>query len=182
LCYNYSMKTILYMAITPNGFIAGEKDDTSWVSKADWVEFVRTAKNIGNVILGKRTYDVLMKEKLFPIPGCLNIVMTSEKNLLAKGDWKKVFFTNESPRGVLEHLKEKGFEVALIGGGGRVSGSFMKAGLIDELYLSVMPAIVSPGIKLFEGARIASRLKFIDMVQTGKNEILLHYKVLKPSR
>jgi dihydrofolate reductase len=176
------MKTVLYMAITPNGFVAGERDDTSWVSKADWAEFARTAKRTGNVIFGSRTYEALMKAKQFPVPGCLNLVMTGDKKLLAKGSWKQVFFTDESPIGVLAHLREKGFEVALIGGGGKVSGSFMKADLIDELYLDVMPIIFNPGIKLFEGARIASRLKFIDMVQTGKNEIQLHYKVLKGKR
>ena len=170
------------MAITPNGFVAGEKDDTSWVSKADWKEFVRAVKKAGNVVMGRRTYEVALKEKQFPIAGVLNIVMTSNKKLLAKGEWDSVLFTDESPVGVLKHLREKGFRTAFIGGGGKVSGSFMKQDLIDELYLSVMPVVVNPGVRIFEGARLASRLKFIDMAQTAKDEIQLHYKVLKTKK
>lgn len=173
------MKTILYMAITPNGFVAGERDDTSWVSKSDWAVFLQAAKRAGNVVFGRRTFEVMLKEKLFPVPGCLNIVMTHQKKLLANAKWQNVTFTDESPRGVIEHLEEKGFGTALIGGGGKISASFMKENLIDELHLTVEPVVFGRGIKIFDDEPIVARLAFIELVQIAKNEVQLRYKVLK---
>lgn len=33
------MNVILYLAMTANGLIAKEEDDTSWVSKVEWKSF-----------------------------------------------------------------------------------------------------------------------------------------------
>ncbi|MEM5772619.1 MAG: hypothetical protein QXL86_00085 [Candidatus Aenigmatarchaeota archaeon] len=33
------MKIVLYMAATPNGMIAKENDDTSWVSEVEWKSY-----------------------------------------------------------------------------------------------------------------------------------------------
>lgn len=174
------MKTILYMAITPNGFIAGQKDDTSWVGKADWKEFQRSAKEVGNVVMGSRTYETMVAEKKFPIPGSLNLVMTRRKKALAKTTWKNVIFTDESPRGVIEHLKEKGFDSVLIAGGGKVSASFIADGLIDELWLTIEPIVFSKGVGLFSPkSDFMARLRLIDVYQLGPHEIQVRYKVVK---
>jgi dihydrofolate reductase len=167
------------MAVTPNGFIAGQKDDTSWVSKSDWKEFIRVAKKKGNVVMGRRTYEAMLEEKTFPVPDCLNIVMTSRKKLLANAKWDNVIFTNETPLGVLEHLKEKKMKEVLIAGGGKVSASFLKDNLIDELYLTVEPIVFGRGVKLFDGSDLEKKLKFVEMYQLSPDEIQLHYRVKK---
>jgi len=53
------MKIILYMAITINGFIAKENDDTSFVSEIEWRSFRKMIKNVGNMIIGSRTYEIM---------------------------------------------------------------------------------------------------------------------------
>lgn len=58
------MKTILYMAMTVNGKIAGKDDDTSWTSKEDWGGFSEMCRKVGNAIIGRRTYDMVKKEGL----------------------------------------------------------------------------------------------------------------------
>ena len=56
------MKVILQNAITLNGLIAGKNHDTSWVSDADWENFMNLVKRIGVMIIGRVTYDVMKKE------------------------------------------------------------------------------------------------------------------------
>ncbi len=73
------MKVILYLAITANGYIAGEHDEVEWVSEASWNSYLYIVKKIGCVIIGRRTYD-LMKEDEF-MDGVTYIVITHEKEL-----------------------------------------------------------------------------------------------------
>lgn len=58
------MKTILYMAMTVNGKIAGIDNDTSWTSKEDWDGFRAMCRRVGNTIIGRCTYDMVKKEGL----------------------------------------------------------------------------------------------------------------------
>lgn len=171
------MKVTLYMAVTINGFIAKENDDTSWVTGADWKKFKEISKRIGNVIIGRRTYKVMLREKQFPLGDCLNIVLTEKKTI--KNRWKNVLFTNQSPKQVLKYLKRKGFKETLIAGGGKINGSFIKENLIDEIYLTIEPIVFGKGIKLFNDADFETKLKLIKIAKISNNEIQVHYRIKK---
>ncbi|MDQ3098233.1 MAG: dihydrofolate reductase [bacterium] len=84
------MKVILYMATSADGYIAGKNDDTSWVSSADWDNFRIMIKNIGVIVMGKRTYEESGED--FPYEGALNIVMTHDQALLKETE--NVIFTD----------------------------------------------------------------------------------------
>lgn len=71
------MKAILYMAMTVNGLIAKEDDDTSFVSALEWKSFSSMIKQAGHMIIGRRTYDIMAKEGGFSkIADAKIIVMT----------------------------------------------------------------------------------------------------------
>jgi riboflavin biosynthesis pyrimidine reductase len=67
----------------------------------------------------------------------------------------------------------------LVAGGGKLNGSFMKEGLIDDIYLDVEPTILGNGIKLFGDRELEKKLRLIGMKRLSRNEIQLHYKVIK---
>lgn len=56
------MKTILYMSITANGMIAKDDDSTSWVSPTEWKSFSSMIQKTGNMIIGRRTYEVMLNK------------------------------------------------------------------------------------------------------------------------
>ena len=172
------MKVIMVMAVTPNGYIARENDDTSWVTKEDWKRFKDISKKIGCVIIGRRTYEAVIAESQFPLPGRLNVVVTHEK-IENKWGEDKVIFTGKSPKDILEMLKKKGFKKACVAGGGINNANFMKQGLIDEILVDVEPTIFGKGIKLFADADFDLKLKLLKVKKLSKNELQLHYKVLK---
>ncbi len=169
------MKVILYMAITPNGLIAKPDDDTGFVSDLEWRGFLKMMEKAGNNVMGRRTFEVSLKDGRFPY-NVLNVVMTHKKLKNKWGD--KVIFTAASPKKVVKMLEKQGFKIALVGGG-RLDASFIKAGLVDELILDVEPTVFGKGINLFEGQDFNARLKLIGTKKLSKNEIQLHYKVLK---
>lgn len=113
------MKVILYMATTANGYIAKENGDTSFVSDASWKSWDKMSREAGNLITGRKTFEVDIAESLFPYPDRLNVVMTSQK---IENKWgEKAIFTDQSPREVLKMLEDKGYQTAFVGGGGTLN-------------------------------------------------------------
>lgn len=167
------MKTTLYMAMSLNGFIAKENDDTPW-SKTVWNNYYKIAREFKAVVLGRRTYEIMKKVNEFEKIGNPFIVVVTRENIANNSNF--VFVS--SPKEALKILKEKGFTNIMIGGGGRLNSSFIKENLIDEIILDIEPQIFGKGIKLFAKDDFYSKLKLIDL--NRKQEIVqLHYRVLK---
>lgn len=73
------MKVSLYMAISANGMIANKDDETPW-SDAEWQSFNNKVKEVGNILIGRKTFE-LMKEdgSLDKLPCDLIMVLSSQK-------------------------------------------------------------------------------------------------------
>lgn len=169
------MKTILYMATTINGYIAKENDDTSFVSRQSWESFDSLSKKTGNLIIGKRTFEISIKDNTFPYPQRLNVVMTHQNIQNKWGD--NVIFTDESPKEILKILEEKGFDTAFIAGGGTINSAFMKEGLVDEIYLDMEPVVFGKGIHLFSPEDFEFTLELLETKNLSETTIQLHYKI-----
>lgn len=170
------MKVILYMAITPNGFIAKENGDSSWTSESDQRRYDELSKAAGNIVIGRKTYETLKEQNLFPLPGRLNVVVTSQPETVEESESVSAA---RSPQQALNYLKAKGFETAFIAGGGQLNGSFMAASLVDEVYLTIEPLIFGRGIELFSEAAFENKLELIETIKLSANELQLHYHVIK---
>lgn len=165
------------MATSINGFIAGPQDDTNWIKDFDLLK--QAIAEYGVVIYGKRTYDECVKYDAFPYPKALNVVMTHDKELLSQLETYQVLFTEARPEQVLTELQSKGFERALLIGGGHLNASFMQAGLVDEIVLDVHPYLLSEGTKLFEGAVAASELELQEFKPLNDQILQVRYLVKK---
>lgn len=170
------MHVQLYMAISIDGFIARQNDDTNWVSSTDWDNFRKIIKEAGVIVMGRRTYEVSGSD--FPYANAVNIIMTSSPKLLQKQQ-EGVVFTNDSPEKVVEFAKNKGFEKLLIIGGGKTNARFLKAELIDEIILSVHPLVIGKGIKIFEREEFNTKLEFLSATELNEGLVQIKYKVGK---
>ena len=164
------------MAITANGYIAKEDNTTSWVSETEWEGYKKMMKEVGNAIIGRKTFDVALREGDFPFEGCLNVVVTSKR---IENKWGNDVVFVKSPQEALAMLADKGFASALVCGGGVLNADFMKENLIDEIYLDVEPIILGKGIKLFADVDFETKLELIGIKNLSENEVQLHYKVVK---
>lgn len=171
------MKTILYMGISVNGYIAKEDGDSEWTSEEDLKGFYEQSKNAGNIIMGHNTYLAASKSGYFPFPDALNIVVSHQQIENKWGD--KVLITNKTPKEVIETLEQKGFTTAFLAGGGQLNTSFTKEKLIDEIYLDVEPLVFGKGIKVFADGDFEFKLELLETKKLNQNTIQLHYKVLK---
>lgn len=154
------MKVILYMAMTINGFIAKENDDTSFASEIEWESFRKMIKNIGNMIIGSRTYKILRDDGEFKnLDNVRIIVVSNDINLKTIADNHSVA---KSPKDALVILKKEKFDKALVAGGGGLNASFMAENLVDEIYLDVEPIIFGKGIRLFRENMFEAKLKLLE--------------------
>ncbi len=164
------------MAISADGFIAKKNGDSDWVSPVDTVNFKKAMEEHGCIIVGRKTFDQYQDE-IYPVDGVTNIVITSDKS--RKSDKPNVHFLTDSVEEIIEIIKQKGHDRALLIGGGTTNASFLKAGAIDEMILSVHPLILGNGIKLFESDEVSVKLELISETKLEEGLIQARYQVLK---
>lgn len=171
------MKLTVYSAISLDGFIATKDGNSEWVSEADFPYFEKAMKEKGCIIVGKNTF-LQFENDLYPVQDVLNVVLTSNLDSIKKYD--NVLALNSSPNEVLNEISEKGFKEALLVGGGITNALFLKAGLIDELILSIHPLVLGSGIKLFSSdSQTQLNLEKIDEKDIGEGVLQVRYKVVK---
>lgn len=162
------------MAVSLDGYIAKENDDTSWISVEEWNCYSAAIQKAGDLVIGHRTYEILTKQPEFSELQDVKLVVVSTQKFqtLAKNH-----LIAASPKEALEILKD--FEEIMVAGGGELNGSFLKGDLIDEIYLDVEPIILGNGIKLFGNSEVEAELELLETKKITDSEIQLHYKVLK---
>jgi len=170
------MKLILMMAMTLDGIIAKNKEQNAdWTSKADKKVFIEETKKAGAIIMGDTTFKAMGKKSL---PGRLNLILSLEpekyKNLEKPGELK---FMKAPAKEVVKYLEDKGYESAILGGGARTNSFFLKAGLVDEIYITVESKIFGIGMNFTEGEELNLDLELISSKEIGDNAVQLKYKV-----
>ena len=172
------MKLILMMAMTADGIIAKEKSQNAdWTSKADKKVFIAETKKAGAIIMGDTTFVAMGQKSL---PGRFNLILslTPEKynNLSKEGELE---FMKATPQETVEYLEKKGYKSAILGGGARTNSFFLKAGLVDEVLITVEPKIFGVGMNFTEGEDLDINLELIESKEIGDNAVQLRYKVIK---
>lgn len=171
------MKTILYMATTLNGIIAKSDDSADFLTEVEAASYSAAVKDAGAVVVGSKTYEVLSAQPEFQEfldAKVTMIVVTRRDTLDLKSDMHKIAHTPEEALAML-----KAHDTVVVAGGGKMNAAFMKAGLIDEIYLDIEPAVLGSGIPLFDGVDFEISLELIGQKMLSENEIQLHYKVVK---
>ncbi|HEY8108932.1 MAG TPA: dihydrofolate reductase family protein [Patescibacteria group bacterium] len=167
-------KTTLYLAITVNGMIAKQNGHVDHVSKQSFAGYRRMIKRAGNVVVGRRTYEDMLEGgdlKGLHVEACV----VSRKRFTAK----EPFHAVTSPHRALAWLAKQGQTNVLVTGGAHIAASFMKAGLVDELYVDVEPTALGSGVNLFEGKDFEVKLKLLGTKKLSRDEVQLRYKVVK---
>ncbi len=163
------MKVFIIVATTADGFIAKNEDHPAiWTSKEDKKHFVELTKRAGVVVMGSKTFSTLPK----PLKDRINIVYSKSKT------FEGVEVTTQDPQELLQSLEKRGFnEVAICGGRG-IYSMFLKAGVVDTIYLTIEPILFGSGINTFDFPTEHKLItKNINHTETGT--IFVEYEVVK---
>lgn len=162
------MKITLIAVATIDGKLArDEKHYVNWSSPEDKKLFFGATRKAGVLIVGHNTYKTFPA----PLPGRLHVVLTRDTS--DKADVPGVVeYTDKTPHEIVAGLEARGYSAAVLAGGGEVNALFLKAGLIDELWLTIEPLIFGAGIDLFRGAEFDVRARLISVKQLNEGGTL----------
>ncbi len=142
---------VLFIASSLDGYIATKDDSLEWLFNVEGEGdngFTEFYEKVDTVLLGKRTYDWLMKQDLEEYPykdkECYVFTRSSMK------DTKDVKFINEDVTKFIDKLNNQDGKNIWIVGGGELLHDFMKEKLVDELIITLAPTILGSGIPLFK--------------------------------
>lgn len=159
--------------------IARENGDEDWLPSEGWDEFVEDVKKYDNFIMGRETYELVMK--LYPnynfdnVEASYKIIVTSRPDYQASDGYIVV----HSPEEAKEFLDTKNAEVGLLVGGGKLNSSFYAKGLVDETWVTVNPIILGKGRPFIGNFKFEAQLKLLDVVRLNKDRVQLRYAVAK---
>ena len=167
------MKVVLYMAMSVNGYIAKSDNQTPW-STEEWHSFSAFVKEAGNIIVGRKTYEIMKASDELPRLGNPFVVVISKDSFVHNDS---VTLTH-SPQSALQIIKNKKCTTALVAGGSTLNSSFLKDNLIDELILDLEPVLFGRGIPLFSYVHFTKKLELINTKKISDHTIQLHYKII----
>lgn len=167
------VKVILMMAVTADGKIAKNADHfPDWTGSEDKQLFAKISKEAGVVIMGSKTFDTFGK----PLPHRKNIVMTRDTSRISP--WEDLVYTDRPPAAIIHDLEKDGFSRAILAGGAKINTLFARAGLIDEIILTLCPTVFGAGIDLFsDPVDLKLDLKHVEAI--GGGLVTVTYKVMK---
>jgi dihydrofolate reductase len=178
-------KTILYIGISFDGYVAGPNDETAWMDPYGEVDygFKDFLDTVGAIIMGHRSYEVGVERGWFSQfnYGSPIIVVSSNVPTEASKDAGGFTFVTEGIEAAHARAKEiAGDKNIYIYGGANLAEQYLQAGLIDEITVGIMPIILGDGVRLFEKAGKRVDLELLDSQTFDKNLVFLRYSVSNP--
>lgn len=176
------IKKILIAAQSLDGFIAQSREQisTDWTSAADRQFFAKKTSEIGVMLMGSNTYATIGK----PLPGRTTILLTpahtfSGARILDGKPLEHNLYISAglSDEQIFTLLKQSGVEQIAICGGASVYQHFLKANLIDEIYLTIEPIFLGSGIKLLaDGLPFSQTWQIQERLILNKQTTVFHLK------
>jgi dihydrofolate reductase len=136
------MKVKVIATVTANGQVLLAENMTKVNTPPEVMGvFMQKAIESGNMVIGQVTYNVVMSAPAMQqaLAG-IEIVVLSNQNRENTG-----CTTVSSPEKAIEYLKGKGCENIIVAGGAQTYNSFLNAGLVTDMYLSIVPVIIGNG-------------------------------------
>jgi len=167
------MKVVALVAHTIDGFIARDsKEFIDWSSKEDKKMFVALTKKGGVIVMGSNTYKTIGK----PLKERLNVVLTSKAKKLKSQDGVLEYW-DAKPKQVVEKLTKRGFKVVYLIGGAHTYTKFLRAKLVDELWVTIEPVIFGSGLSNFTESFYNVKCSLTGINKLNSNTVQLKYKL-----
>jgi len=168
---------VLFIASSLDGFIATKDESLEWLYNVEgegdngFSDFYET---VDTVLLGKRTYDWVMKQDIEEFPykkkECYVFTRSSIENT------KDVKFVNNNVTEFVDKLKSQDGKNIWIVGGGELFHSFIQEKLVDEIIITVAPSILGKGVPLFREGDYQLDLS-LKRMRSFNQFVELHYEV-----
>ena len=174
-------KLKMYIAISLDGKIARSDGSVDWLdkipgfSKPDHINAYNEFNDtIGLTLMGNQTFTSINGPELGDIyPWKENYIFTRNQEIEDTPYFK---YTSEDPiEFTKKKLAEEGKDIWCIGGG-QINSMLYNAGLVDEIWLFIMPIILGEGIPLFAERAPEDYLELMETRTFSGGVVLCKYR------
>jgi len=141
-------KVVLGLGLSLDGYIARRNGDIDFLIHPKDYSMGPFFASVDAGIMGRKTLEdgLRLSGGKLPKTSMKMYVMSRTK---PPGERDGVIFTNESPEALVARIRERPGKNIWLMGGGEIAREFLRADLVDELYLGIVPVLLGEGIPLF---------------------------------
>ena len=177
--HNTMGKSILYVAASVDGYIAGENDDLSFLSPVESKDedygYADFMKSIDVSIMGRKTIEwVLEHDKAFIDKIYLTYIITHRPLPEALADNSNILQYEGDVSILTEKLLSEGKNLFIVGGS-EIILQLMTNNLIDEFHIAYVPVLLGKGTLLFKPGFPQTMLKLLDVKKYPTGLVMLKY-------
>lgn len=161
------MKLSVFIATSLDGFIADENGGIDWLNKANEsippgedCGFSQFYATVDVLIMGRNTFNQVIQFKEWPYGNTPVFVLSNTLKTLPSNCPTSVNISNSKPDILIKELIDKGFKHGYIDGGITIQ-NFLKAGLLNEITVTLIPVTLGTGKLLFSNNKNETWFKLI---------------------
>ena len=170
-------KTTLYIAMSEDGYIAGENDSLDFLNpyqvEGEDYGYHAFIEKIDAIIVGRKTYETVinlgypyhLEKKVY--------VVTRDSNYMNN---ESLEFYNGSIPDLVNHLKSQNKNV-YCDGGAQLATYMISQSLIDAIILSVIPVTLESGTLLFKNGQVPESFRLKSSTPFSTGLIQFHYEL-----
>lgn len=180
-------KVIIWNLVTLDGFFEGEnKWDLSFHGSAWGPELEALAKDFGNkaglLVFGRVTYDGMKahwttttdeESEITTYMNALPKLVASRT--LTSSDWNNTRVTAD-PVGEIDRLRRQDGKTIYVFGSADLCDSLLKAGLVDEVMLAIVPVTIGKGTPFFKESAAGNKYRLLESRPLGNGTVIMRYQ------
>ncbi len=167
-----------YAALSLDGRIAGVDHDLAFLKTLTGAEndYDVFYADVDSLIMGARTWDFMVAHGSWPYAGKPTWIVTHARELAELPGAEPVEVFGGEIGELTRLIEARGLKRTWLVGGGDVAGQLLAADLLDELILTLAPALVGAGPALADGGFPLRRFELTRLERFGDDGVRLHYE------
>jgi len=181
-------KVTLGLANSLDNYIARKDGGYDWLrwNKEVAEMSAKFMKTIDALLIGRKTFEVMLAAGQTSYPGARNYVFTRSPSKAAsmtkamakhKRPDRKVEIITQDAAEFVSKLKQTKGKGIVVFGGGELAKSLFEADLIDELVLNIQPVLLGAGVPLFHEMKRQIDLELLQSRALKDGGLTVSYRV-----
>ncbi len=170
------MRKIRYLvASSLDGFIAGPNGEAGWIEADADVDFAAIWAQFDTLIMGRRTFEAAIPrlgEKAFA--GVTTVVFS---RTMKQNDHPRATIISKLTSDWVHALKNQSGKDIWLMGGSQIFRSFLDAGYVDTIEVSMIPVLLGAGIPLLPPPYHPTKLRLSESKIYRSGRVALAYEV-----
>ncbi len=162
-----TIKCSVYIATSLDGFIARKDGSIDWLigvndpTSTEDYGYKMFFDSVDTLVMGRNTYELALTFGEWPYGGKNLVVLSTGSPKVPEHLAGSVEVTSLAPAEMVQYLAGKGARHLYIDGGKTIQ-SFLRAGLIDEMTITLTPILIGEGLPLFGPLQHDLKLKHLE--------------------